>query len=59
MDNLWHEEDIDVALKVTNDIHKSTFRQLIETMLNSQLGYGAMNKFKSILVSKTLSHRVK
>ena len=21
MDNLWHEEDIDVALKVTNDIH--------------------------------------
>ena len=31
MDNLWHEEDIDVALKVTNDIHKSTFRQLIET----------------------------
>ena len=31
MDNLWHEEDIDVALKVTNDIHKSTFRKLIET----------------------------
>ena len=21
MDNLWHEEDIDVALKVTNDVH--------------------------------------
>ena len=29
MDNLWHEEDIDVALKVTNDIHfLKTYRSI-------------------------------